>query len=58
LRSIYRPAGVSAHAHVGDGHVGTIGNGGDAGWLRGVAEDIRLMGRILIFWPTLTMGLP
>jgi hypothetical protein len=57
FRSMSRPAGVSAQAHVGDGHVDITGNGGDEGWIREVAEEIRLIGRIPKLLLTLTMGL-
>jgi hypothetical protein len=52
-----RPAGVSAQAHVGDGHVDTIGNGGGVGWVRDVAEEIRLVGKVLVLLLALTMSL-
>lgn len=53
-----RPVGVSAQSHVGDGHVGITGNGGDVAWLRrDVANEIRLIGGTLMFFLTLTICL-
>jgi hypothetical protein len=56
-RSMSRPAGVSAHAHVGDGHVDTIGNGGGMGWMRDASEEIRLMGKVLVLLLALAISL-
>ena len=37
-----RPAGVSAHVQVGEGHVGTTGNREDEYWITGVLEKTDL----------------
>lgn len=52
-----KPAGVSAQAHVGDGHLDAVGSGADADVLRDVADDdARIVGiRMLLL--ALTIGL-
>jgi hypothetical protein len=52
---MYRPAGVSAQAHVGDGHLDVVGNGVETDALRDVADDIaRIVGiRMLLLASTI-----
>jgi hypothetical protein len=52
-----RPAGVSAQAHVGDGHREVIGNGVEADVLRDVADDIARIVGIQMLLLALTIGL-
>jgi hypothetical protein len=52
-----RPAGVSAQAHVGDGHLDVIGNGAEAGVTRDVADDIARVVEILMLLLASMIGL-
>jgi hypothetical protein len=52
-----RPAGVSAQAHVGDGHLDVMGNGVAADVLRDVADDIARIVGILMLLLALTISL-
>ena len=54
---MYRPAGVSAQAHVGDGHLDVVGNGVEADVLRDVADDIARIVGIQMLLLALTIGL-
>jgi hypothetical protein len=52
-----RPAGVSAQAHVGDGHLDVIGNGVEADVTRDDADDIARIVGIRMLLVALTIGL-
>jgi len=54
---MFRPAGVSAQAHVGDGHLEVIGNGVEVDAFRDVAGDIARIVGIRMLLLALTIGL-
>jgi hypothetical protein len=54
---MFRPAGVSAQAHVGDGHLDVIGNGVEADVTRDDADDTARIVGIRMLLVALTIGL-
>src|ERR1700722_15376412 len=57
LRSMFRPAGVSAQAHVGDGHLDVIGNGVEADVTPDDTDDTARIVGIRMLLVALTIGL-